>query len=328
MFSFRFVPFLALIIGLAGCAFDFESYHEISKLRVLSISVDPPVIAAGEVAQVEILTLDPSSQRELEINWEICLLRGEATESYRCATLQNGNSLGFFLGEGEQLSLSYDELLPQLEDLLRATVRENISTEELSDEMLSYMGFADYCESVPDCDDTFFATLRVEIEGSEREIGLREIGFFLEEPPEDRDLNPEILNIVADIEVNNEISHISLEHETEVSIELGDRNYFDLVALISEETAQQYYNEREETLSQEDLRLSWFSTTGEFSKQIGYFRPDIAPMRELQNTRFEFDDNDFENGTASVRLLSVLRDNRRGQSFWWVDVIAHRTANE
>jgi hypothetical protein len=58
--SDRTVRVLALLVLLSGCGAQFKPETLVDALRVLSIKAEPPEVAPGETASLEILHMDPS----------------------------------------------------------------------------------------------------------------------------------------------------------------------------------------------------------------------------------------------------------------------------
>ncbi len=313
----------------SGCAVEFESYHEITKLRVLSVTADPPAFFAGETVTFEVLVADPTTDDAPSVTWELCPLIRGAEDAYACYETSAGELVGVELGQGTSITMTVDNaFVEQLGEVFTRLCDVSELASILS-EVCSNTGPGIPNADPPDggeggdgdaSDGLDTMVLRAIVEsGGEQVVAFRDvdIGFV---PTTDRNVNPALLGITADVTREDALTHTPLGDGSQVEVVLGPERYLDLVALVNEDAAEVYDEEGEE--QRESLRLTWFSTAGHFSKGTGYYYEGIAPIRELQNTRLYLEDEDFSDGVASVRIYAVLRDDRGGQTFWWSDIIA------
>lgn len=284
------------IAVLAGCQeFGFEQFDEVTKLRVLSIRVDPPELGPGDIATVDALIVDPRALGDVSYEWEVCAFDTGPDGGYACATDSDGNELGAVVSSDPTAELDYD--------LLTSFIG---SVQELC-EAIADADVPEFVE-LPSCDRGFPITLRLTArtgdgEGDNEEVAVKRVLLLREDVTEPANQNPSIDGLLIEGRAPDAITEVPLREDEPIRLQ----------ALIDVADAEPFTDDDEPTTEQ--LSLSWFSTHGVIERSTTYFFADQVGAAELQTNEIALDEGIEAEIGDEVTVWLVLRDNRGGVDY-------------
>jgi hypothetical protein len=309
----RFVVAGVLAVTANACDEpNFETEAEITKLRTLVITLEPPELGPGDIGQLSSLTVTPD-ERDLTYSWEVCLFDEGPDGSYACAVdSETGEIAGITLSSSPRAELPYDVLVAAI-----GSIEELCSSFDEFD-------LPDFIE-LPTCTRGIPLTARLTVtdDTGDEEISVRDV-FLLRADAADgtQNQNPEIIGLTLSQLVAGELTLaptvLSLTSPPTLSIDLTNR--IELQALANTDVAELYQPldedgepDGEEVL--ERMEISWFSTHGDFRRSQSYFDEMLAPGEEFQFNLLNLEKNTAALPGDTVTVHAVIRDNRGGASF-------------
>ncbi len=299
----------ALLVSACADA-GFETFGEISKLRVLGIRVEPPEIGPGDLGVVTALVASPSGE-PLRYVWELCLVTDGPDGGFACAEdPESGEVAGAVIGTDPVAVVPYDLIV------------ESIGTVEELCGAIADVELPDFVE-LPDCTRGYPATLRLTVEvgdgqGDRQEIAIKELMLLTEDIAADGDVNqnPRVDGLLVD-EVSITGDGAAAVIDVPADGELGLR------ILVNADQAETYVTveesedgeDGEDVDDRERLSVSWFSTHGRFDDETTFFAEELVPGADLQTNRLDLEAGTEGRPGDEVAIFAVVRDDRGGASF-------------
>lgn len=309
---------LVLLVNVA-CGSDLTPFKEIDRLRILSISSDPPWLTrtstVGPIPEAELTALvvnaPGTSTVTARYEWSWCPLRAAGTTdgAYQCVFSELAAGMGmeipeelFDLGTAPTANLQY--LLPP--DQVRE-ICEQLAMAELP-------AFV----SVPECTDGFPVSVQLIVrQGTEQSVALKNVVLAFEADKVND--NPHITGLQA-IDPANPATPIDVAADGSTTLKRGVT--YRLEAAVDETDSEPYTYVPADTkvpeTRRENLVITWFIEGGESDATRTGFLPqeDDSEAAWTRARTLEWTPPkkvDFERDTA--RLYLVIRDGRQGQSF-------------
>jgi hypothetical protein len=315
------IPLGGLILAVnAACGSDFTPFNEIDRLRILSISSDPPWITrtstTGPIPAAALSALvvnGPEVPLEgVTYEWSWCPLRAAGTSDggYECAFSEVASSMGmeeippevFDLGTGSTAELPY--IVPP------DTVRQ--ICEELS--MAELPAFV----TIPSCDNGFPVSVQLIVrQGAEQSVALKDVVLAYEADKVNR--NPRI----TDLAFLAGTSTTPVAPNAEGKIKLKRGQTYRLVAAVDQADSEPYTFVPADTkvpeTRRENLVITWFIEGGDADRTRTSWLPQVddSDAAWLRARTLEFTPPKTVDFTqTSARLYLVIRDGRQGQTYY------------
>jgi hypothetical protein len=288
---------LVLLGAATGCDDPFPPRSLVEELRVLGIVAEPAELYEGETAEVQALVGMPEDL-EVEYGWELCLVDEGPDERYACRNDVLGlpeELLAFFeLGDTPVVQVNYLGDAETLQETCRAAIE-------------SIPEVPDFVE-LPDCEEGLEVTLRLTVRAEDIEkIAIKRLFFWFAEPTElQRNDNP----VIADVLVGG----VATRDETVLAVAPGGQLRFQVV--VDEDSLETFVAEVSETEEEEraeEVLFSWFTTGGEWDKEVSFSETGRISLDEAGRNVLSVE-GDVEPGTE-FEVYLVIRDGRGGSDW-------------
>lgn len=307
------IPLLSLVA--IACGGELEEQYNVDRLRVLGVVAEPPGVAYGESVELTpIIARGLERTESLHYEWQVCLFSGGIDTFFACPEAVGDVPFPNILAQGNDPTLTFDQdfLDPDSLEALCAALDEVASSPDLPPGL-----------TLPKCGSGLPATVRVKVceetpgcDDLDAEIATRTLTLVRDEHKDraDRNQNPEILSLSVDGILAQE------DGSTVITLTKAKDQDLELLVDIPRSSIQRYTPTRppgeEVSEREEDLRLSWHVTVGDFFKSQGFYMEGKATYEELLENKVSFDLSEITLPTE-IRFWLVLRDNRGG--YGWLE---------
>ncbi len=293
------------LVSVTACKGEFESYNEVSELRVLAIASDKPELVGNEVVVFSALVTEPGASYQ----WHWCPLPRPL-----------GDGLGCTVDDAEFAQLVQNALgdsieLPELDMGQGETARFTNPFGPQEGRLLcqALVTLAPEDAARPDClSGTFPFTITLQVTSADAAttvLATRTLGVLLD-PLAVPNKNPNF----SEVRIGRPGSSDEVIAE-DGSTNVGIGESYELVANVSVESAEVFVDEtrgEEPVEAREGLVISWFYQTGNIDLGRTSYAENDRPVSQLNTNSWTISD------AASIgptQIWLVLRDTRGGVSW-------------
>jgi hypothetical protein len=305
------IPILGLLCAM-GCGEDFAPFNEIEGFRLLGLAADKPALNPTQTATLTALV---RSDAPTTYDWSWCPVTGGQDSAFGCLldeALLN-DLVGSSTGTGSP---------PTLPAFALGTSTTATFTHSISKEILR--GACDLVQStdlprfalVPDCQEVFPITIRLEVtSGEETIIGIKSLDLLYDTDQPTPNQNPVIEAVRV---VLPQGSELVLPPNLPTPLQRGA--LYRILLTIPESAAESYIgvppDGTEPATLRETLVVSWLIRGGLVDSARTSFKEGESPLDETSTNLWRLP-TELQYADGIAELVVVIRDNRGGAS--WVE---------